>query len=56
MVTAWFYTGIVSVFSLGLAGVAVVGGAIAATWAAVGVYLGRLYDRDKRKTQTTTES
>lgn len=43
--TAWFYTTIVSVFSLGLAGVAVVGAVVAAAWAAVGIYLGRQYDR-----------
>jgi AAA family ATP:ADP antiporter len=55
VLTAWFYTGIVSVFSLGLAGVAVVGGMIAAIWAAVGVYLGRLYDRDRRTKQGTKE-
>jgi len=44
--TAWFYTSIVSVFGLGLAGVAVVGAVIAAAWAAVGMYLGRQYDRN----------
>ena len=55
MLTAWFYTGIVGALGLGLAGVAVVGGMIAAIWAAVGVHLGRLYDRDRRKKSTTTE-
>ncbi len=43
--TAWFYTKIVSAFSLGLSGVAVVGAAIAAIWAAVGLFLGSLYIR-----------
>ena len=43
--TAWFYTSIVSLFSLSLAGVAIVGAAVAALWAAVGIYLGRCYDR-----------
>jgi AAA family ATP:ADP antiporter len=55
VLTAWFYTGIVSVFSLGLAGVAVVGAAIAAIWAGVGVYLGRLYNRDRGKRHTATK-
>ena len=43
--TAWFYTSIVSAFSLGLAGVALVGAGIAAAWAAVGIYLGRDFER-----------
>jgi len=43
--TAWFYTTIVSAFSLGLTGVALVGAAIAAVWAAAGIFLGRAYDR-----------
>jgi AAA family ATP:ADP antiporter len=46
VVTAWFYTGIVSTFGLGLVGVSVVGAVIALIWAVVGVYLGRMYDRD----------
>lgn len=45
VVTAWFYTGIVSAFSLGLVGVSVVGAAIAAIWVAVGVHLGRTFER-----------
>ena len=32
-------------FSLGLAGVAMVGAGIAAVWAAVGLYLGKRYER-----------
>ena len=43
--TAWFYTTIVSAFSLGLVGVSIVGAIIAVVWAAVGIYLGRHYDR-----------
>lgn len=46
VVTAWFYTGIVSVFSLGLVGVSIVGAVIAAIWVAVGVRLGRMFERD----------
>ena len=45
VVTAWFYTAIVSIFNLGLAGVALVGAAIAALWASVGAMLGRDYNR-----------
>ena len=43
--TAWFYTSIVSAFSLGLVGVSIVGAIIAVAWAAVGIHLGRNYDR-----------
>jgi AAA family ATP:ADP antiporter len=43
--TAWFYTVIVSTFGLGLVGVSVVGVVIAAAWAAVGIHLGRHYDK-----------
>ncbi len=46
LITAWFYTGIVGVFSLGLVGVSIVGAVIATLWVAVGVHLGRIYDRD----------
>ena len=45
VVTAWFYTWIVSVFSLTLAGVAIVGAVVAALWAAVGLHLGKLFER-----------
>ena len=54
--TAWFYTKIVSIFSLGLAGVAVVGATIAAIWAAVGVFLGSLYIRRSPAGDATEES
>jgi len=47
--TAWFYTSIVSVFSLGLVGIAVVGAVFAAAWAAVGIYLGRSYERKEKR-------
>ena len=43
--TAWLYTTIVSVFGLGLAGVAVVGAFFATAWAGVGAYLGRRFER-----------
>ena len=45
VITAWFYTGMVSAFGLGLVGVAVMGAVIAVLWAAVGVTLGRKFDR-----------
>ena len=44
--TAWFYTKLVSVFGLGLAGIGIVGAVIAGIWALVGAYLGRTYDRE----------
>ena len=43
--TGWFYTMIVSVFGLGLAGVAIVGAFFATAWAGVGVYLGRRFEQ-----------
>ncbi len=46
MATAWFYTGLTTVFGFGLAGVAIVGAAVAAVWAFIGLYLGRTYERD----------
>ena len=45
VVTAWFYTALVSVLGLGLVGIAAVGAAIAAVWATVGFMLGRTADR-----------
>ena len=48
--TAWFYTGLVSKFGLGLAGIAAVGGGIAIVWAVVGAYLGGLFE-SKSKTE-----
>lgn len=43
--TAWFYTSIVGAFSLGLVGISIVGAIVAIAWAAVGIHLGRHYDR-----------
>ena len=42
----WAFTGLTQVIGLGIAGIALVGGMIAAAWAAVGLYLGRRADRD----------
>jgi AAA family ATP:ADP antiporter len=46
MITAWAFTLLTTVVGLGLGGVAAVGAVIAAIWAVVGVYLGRVYQRD----------
>jgi len=54
--TAWFYTLLTTVFGLGLAGVAVVGAAIAGVWAAVGAYLGRWFDSDKATAEGVAEA
>ena len=42
--TAWFYTFLTTQVGLGLAGIAMVGAAIAGVWAGVGAYLGALFD------------
>ncbi|MEH6558464.1 MAG: MFS transporter [Oceanicoccus sp.] len=42
----WAFTGLTQIIGLGIAGIALVGGAIAALWAAVGFYLGKQADRD----------
>lgn len=44
-ITAWFFTGLTQGLGLGMAAVALVGAAIAAIWAAVGLYLGRVYEK-----------
>ena len=45
-IMAWIFTGLTQGLGLGLAAVAIVGAAIAAVWATIGVYLGRRDDRD----------
>ena len=47
MVTAWFFTGLTQGLGLGMGAVALVGSGIAAIWAGVGIYLGRLYNRER---------
>jgi len=49
MVWGWAFTGLTAGIGLGLGAVAVVGAFIAAIWAAVGVYLGRSFDRLSRQ-------
>ena len=41
----WAFAGLTAGLGIGLGGVAVVGAIVAVAWAAVGVYLGRTYDR-----------
>jgi len=41
----WVFAGLTTVLGFGLGGVAAVGAIVAVAWAAVGVYLGRTYDR-----------
>ncbi len=45
MLTAWAFTFLTTGLGLGLGAVAAVGAGIAALWAAVGIYLGRSYNR-----------
>ena len=53
--TAWFYTTIVKVFGLGMAGVAGVGAVFALIWATVGVALGRRFERIAKSEQQDNE-
>ncbi len=48
MVTSWIFTGLTQGLGLGLGVVAVIGAGISAVWAAMGFYLGRIYDREKQ--------
>lgn len=45
MMTAWFFTSLTEGLGLGMAAVSIVGSVIAAVWAGVGIYLGRVYDK-----------
>ena len=54
MLMAWLFTGLTQGLGLGLAAVAVVGAGIAALWSIVGIYLGRWFERDDLKPNTTT--
>ncbi len=46
-VTAWFFTGLTEGLGLGFAAVGIIGAGIAAIWAGVGIYLGRMYNHVK---------
>lgn len=49
MATAWAYTAITATLGFGLTGVALIAAGVAAVWAVSGLYLGRIYDREKDK-------
>jgi len=51
VVTAWFYTALTTTVGLGLVGIATVGAVIAALWALVGAFLGKIYMRESRERQ-----
>ncbi len=46
-VTAWFFTGLTEGLGLGFTAVGIIGAAIAALWAGVGIFLGKLYNGKK---------
>ena len=46
MLMAWAFTGLTQGMGLGLAAVAAVGAGIAALWAMMGIYLGRLFEQE----------
>jgi AAA family ATP:ADP antiporter len=46
--TAWLYTAITATLQLGLAGVAIFSAVICAAWAAVGIFLGRSYEKKEK--------
>ncbi len=43
--TAWLYTALSTTLGIGLAGIAFIAAAVAAVWAAAGMFMGRFYDR-----------
>ncbi len=53
-VTAWFFTGLTEGLGLGFAAVGIVGAAIAAIWAGIGIFLGKLYN-GKRIAEAASE-
>lgn len=44
-ITAWLFTGLTEGLGLGFAAVGIIGGGIAALWAVIGVFMGKLYDK-----------
>ena len=48
--TAWFFTGLTEGLGLGFTAVGIVGAAIAAIWAGVGFFLGKLYNNRRPET------
>ena len=49
VIMGWLFTGLSQGVGMGMAGIAVVGAAIAALWAAVGLLLGRSYNRRQKE-------
>ncbi|WP_299557060.1 MFS transporter [Seonamhaeicola sp.] len=47
MTTAWIFTGLTEGLGLGFTAVGVIGAGIAAVWAGVGLWMGKLYNRQK---------
>ena len=54
-ITAWFFTGLTEGLGLGFAAVSIVGAAIAAIWAGIGYYLGKLYERKNQHPEITNQ-
>ncbi|WP_066630787.1 NTP/NDP exchange transporter [Labilibacter marinus] len=46
-ITAWFFTGLTEGLGLGFTAVGIIGAGIAAIWAGVGIYMGKMYNRVK---------
>jgi len=55
-ITAWFFTGLTQGLGLGMAAVALVGSAIAAIWAGVALYLGKVYARSRPAGREITDT
>ncbi|TXG35903.1 NTP/NDP exchange transporter [Seonamhaeicola maritimus] len=47
MATAWIFTGLTEGLGLGFTAVGIIGGGIAAVWAGVGLWMGKLYNRQR---------
>lgn len=47
MITSWLFAGLTQGLGLGMGLVAAIGAGIAAVWAAVGIFLGKLYNRER---------
>ena len=54
MMTAWFFTSLTEGLGLGMAAVSMVGSGIAVLWAAVGIYMGRVYDKRTPQSERQT--
>jgi AAA family ATP:ADP antiporter len=52
VLAGWAFAGLTAVLGLGLGAVAAIGAVIALVWSGVGVYLGRIYDRQTAADET----